>query len=261
MAWTTNRPPTTHTHANKTVLDALGDSGGKLTYNGTQVDTNTGGSGGTYVDKLNGKVIGMIGSSALQTGDGTEPGSPKKFWQYVRDRTGFVANCQAKGGATLTSTANPTNPEVDTNSLFWQLAQLPTTGFDIMVCQVLANDDNTSKPIGTWTDTTAGTVYGALHMLAQRLYSTYPLVPKGWMTSQYRGDQTAESSAYHDAAVRVANYYNIPIINMSKEGQVPYTLSSWKSTYVVDPPYHLGNAGNLLMSYTAEWFFRRLIGG
>jgi hypothetical protein len=257
MAWV--QKIDSHTHLNKTVIDSLGDTGGKLTYNGALVDTTGGGGGG--VDKLTGKVIGMIGSSSMQTGDGTEPGAPKKFWQYIKDRTNFVANCQAKGGHTLTSTGNPTNPEVDNTTLFWQLAQLPTSGLDMIVCQVLANDDNTSRPIGTWTDTTAATVYGALHMLAQRLYSTYPLVPKGCMTSQYRGNQTAETSAYHDAATRVANYYGIPFINLSNEGQTPYTLSSWKSTYVVDPPYHLGNAGNLLLSYPTESFFRKLIGG
>jgi hypothetical protein len=252
--------PNSHTHSNKIILDALGDSGGKLTYNGSQVDTTSSG-GGTYVDKLNGKVIGMIGSSSMQKGDGTEPGAPKKFWQYIQDRTGFMDNCKAKGGTLLTSTSNPTAPENDTNSQFNQLSSLPSTGIDMIVCQLLANDDNTSASLGTWTDTTAATVYGALHMFAQRLYAKYPTQPIGWMSSQYRGNQTAETSAYQDALERVAAYYGIPFINLSKNGRTPYNISSWKSVYVVDPPYHLGNAGNLILSYSAESFFRKLIGG
>ena len=219
------------------------------------------GSGGAAVDKLNGKVIALMGSSSMQKGDGTEPGAPKKFWQYIQDRTGFVDNCKALGGTVLTSSTNPTDPELDANTTFKQLNDMPSTGIDMVVCQLLANDDNTAKPIGTWSDTTAATVYGALHMFAQRLYAKYPTQPIGWLSSQYRGNQTAQTSAYQDALKAVANYYGIPYLNLSENGRTPYNIASWKSTYVIDPPYHLGNAGNQILSYPAQDFFRRLIGG
>jgi hypothetical protein len=219
-----------------------------------------GGSGTSGPSRLNGKVVGILGSSSMQTGDGNEPASPKKAWQFVQERIGFTANSKAKGGSLLISTTNPTTPELDTNSIFSQLDALPSTGIDLVLCQLLANDDNTKVALGTWTDTTAATVYGALHMFAQRLYAKYPVIPFGWMSSQYRGVQTDETSPYQDALERVAKNYNIPFINLSREGGTPYNIAAWKTAYVLDPPYHLGNAGNKILSYPIEAFMKRLIG-
>lgn len=207
-------------------------------------------------DILNGKRIAIGGSSSAATG---RTPNEKNYWQFIQDRTGILINDVAASGSTLTSIIDDYMNDSGSN-LLKQISWMPVSSkIDAVVLQVASNDDNNKRPLGTFESTTPTEVYGALHIMCKNLYTKYPTLPIGVLTSQYTMPLTALDSPYQNAVKEVCGYYGIPVCDLRKEGGTPYTFPTWQNTYAPDGS-HLSVAGDLKMSYRVESFVRSLFG-
>jgi lysophospholipase L1-like esterase len=203
------------------------------------------------IDVLNGKRIAIIGSSSADLDERIT------YWNHIRDRTGCVILDYADGGSTLTATT--TNYSAETTNQLKRIDELPTSNIDLVVIQPCANDENNSRPLGTWDSTTVTEVYGALHTMAKKMYDKYPTLPFGVITGQYANPRTNKESVYMDAVMEVCAFYSIPCVNLKKEGRTPYTYDSWRNTFTPDNT-HLNPDGAKVLSYRVESFTRSLLG-
>jgi lysophospholipase L1-like esterase len=204
------------------------------------------------VNVLNGKRIGVIGSSSADVGDYGE-----NYWEHIEKRTGAIILDYADGGSTLT--AKTINYSAEPTNQLKRIDDLPITNIDVVVVQPALNDDNSGRPIGHFESRSVTDVYGALHVMCQKLYDKYPTLPIGVMTGQYYGNKTARSSKYHEAIKEVCSYYGIPVCDLKSEGRTPYSYTNWQKLYAADG-LHLNDLGSLVLSRRVEAFVRMLFG-
>lgn len=99
------------------------------------------------------------------------------------------------------------------------------TDIDILGVMIGINDAYRGYPLGTMDDRSPDTFYGALHVMWQGILKRYPpdqgkkvfaiLYPQYDVLPQWKG--------YRKAMREVAEYYSIPICDLSKElGMSPY---------------------------------------
>lgn len=208
-----------------------------------------GADGGDGTDILKDKRIGLIGSSSIDI-DYTQH-ADKNFMVYISERTGCELVNYANGGSHLTGASSGTNQR-------YKLSQLPDD-VDAVLLQVGLNDDIHERPMGQFGSTNTSEFYGALDVICRDLYDKYPTKPFGFLTGQYAGNITAESSPYHEAIKRVCGYYGIPVCDLKSEGRTPYTYPNWQEVYAADG-LHMNDAGNFVLSKRVESFLRSLFG-
>jgi lysophospholipase L1-like esterase len=205
--------------------------------------------------ELTGKKIGFFGSSSSDD----LYVNVKKYYRFIQDRTGIIPVPKAVAGSQLTSAYANYTSDTASHCQLLQIDQFDGTQ-DGVIGLIGANDELNAAPMGTWSDVVDNTFYGALHHMCKKLYDKFPGKRIGIMTSQYYTPNTAQSSSYQANIKAVCAFYGIPVLDLHSEGQVPYSYSSFKSTYVLADGLHLTDAGNEIMSYRVESFLRQLFG-
>lgn len=189
---------------------------------------------------LAGKKWAVLGDS-FTAGDGLErfPDGPyagymKTYPYLISLRTGIVLYKFFNGGRTLAFPAIPgdfinsvTNPNVD---FYYQ--NIPADA-DYITIYLGINDshhapgssggdgeDNTGEiPIGSITDTTTATFYGAWNVVLSWLIENRPFSHIGIIVSNGCGDVS-----YRNAMIAVARKYGVPFLDLNGDDRTPFML-------------------------------------
>lgn len=221
-----------------------------LTYNSATGKWDSENPPGGSADLLTGKTIGIVGSSSSSIGT-----APVMYSQHIATRTGCTIFNQAVGGQT-------------TDLMVAQVNALPAD-LNLVFAMPGANDDRLGVAIGVFTDRVNTTFYGKLHLLGEAFLNKYGGTARmGWSTYHYFAEWaetttpvvTNKTNPYHEAIKEVAGFYGIPWLDARVEGNVPYHRANIMSTYVQPDRLHLTSAGNGILSYCIEAFWRKCFG-
>lgn len=225
----------------------------------TKPSIGGGSGGGNVTDKLNGKKIGIFGSS---TSDESYIGAGV-YHRVIANRTGLITSSQAKSGTKLTPATADYTVDTSFNALK-QIDALPTD-LDFVVGMPGANDERSAVTLGTFGSTATWDFYSALHKMCQKMFDKWPDIPLGIMATQYIGSPAAgtavtqQTSAYHNAIAEVCAYYGIPFVDLAKEGRTPYSYLPFKNAHTRSDGLHLNDSGNLVLSNRVETFYREVL--
>ncbi|MEB4856079.1 SGNH/GDSL hydrolase family protein [Priestia megaterium] len=131
---------------------------------------------------------------------------------------------------------------------------------DLVVIAGITNDWNyTWTPIGTMTDRTNFTLYGALHNLILGLIEKYPAKPILFMSPIKRDTDPNKVNGngktlkeYVDILKEVCRFYGVPVLDMFSECTINPSIPSHVTNYIPDGT-HPNNAGHEIMT-------RRVVG-
>lgn len=102
---------------------------------------------------------------------------------------------------------------------------------DIVGVMIGINDAYREYPLGSFSDRTEDTFYGSLHIMWQRILHKYPPdhKKKVFLILYPQYDVFPNWKYYREALLQVADYYSIPVCDLSKElGMSPYIDSGYE---------------------------------
>ncbi len=119
-------------------------------------------------------------------------------------------------------------------------------------------------PLGSFSDRTAETYYGACHVLMQGLIERYPEALIVFMTPIHRCGEDDPSigngqplSVYVDIIKEVATYYAIPVLDLYSMSGIQPRVEVLKERYCPDG-LHPNDAGHRLMASRLKGFLKAL---
>ena len=132
---------------------------------------------------------------------------------------------------------------------------------DLDIITVLGGTNDGSATIGTMSDRTNVTFYGALHVLYAGLIQKYPGKRIGIMLMTPR-DGTVDGSNTHfnariKAEIEVAHYYGIPVLDLFNESGIAVAISSQRTLYMPDG-LHPSTDGHKIIARKVSAFLKRL---
>ena len=170
---------------------------------------------------LNGKKWAVCGDS-FTTGDGIvghfDTGnfaSMAKVYPYlIADRNGMEIQSIARGGRTLAKPANDANY---TNSFADHYTEIEAD-VDYITIYFGINDSHNSEniPLGTASDSTVNTFYGAWNVILPYLMEHYPNAKIGILVSN-----GCDTDDYRTATIECAKKWGIPYIDLNGDERTP----------------------------------------
>ena len=154
----------------------------------------------------------------------------KTYPYWVQEKTGIVADWKtcAAGGIDFTNITGATTPFSD-NTTRWNYTKIPSDADYVTLAFGLNETDLTAEQIGQAGDTTNETLWGAYDVVIKSILTNNPYTKIGiiildaWM-----------SQSYHDALVEIANYYDIPYLDLKSDAQVPVGINGKFGTHSTD---------------------------
>ena len=146
--------------------------------------------------------IGLLGDSITYGENGTQAyvASPNCFAELLKNEFAAVDKHGFSGAITATIVSH---------------ADDLASNCDVLIFMGGTNDAAMSTTIGTATDATTSTFYGALNVLAQAWLTKYPSKRIVFMTPpQYQNSDAKNMQSYVDAIKNRANYYSIPCLDL-----------------------------------------------
>lgn len=135
---------------------------------------------------------------------------------------------------------------------------------DIITIAAGTNDPVTAAELGTFTDRTKYTFYGALHILLAGLRDKFVDARIGYIapipksTRYIDGDMTNTPYLRYKAIKEVCAYYGVPVWNGNTEfGASPLDSDAWKTKYMPDT-LHPNIAGHIWYANRVEQFILNL---
>lgn len=177
--------------------------------------------------ELKGKRIAFLGDSI------TEGVGATNFHGYVDCFSELTGAYCENFGISGTRIAKQKKPTVDSPSFdydFCMRADKIKGNFDVIVVFGGTNDfGHGDADFGAFSDRTPDTFYGALHTLYQTLMQKHPDSKIVVITPIYRTDEEEISAvkkqklrSYVGAIREVAEYYNLPVLNLFESQKPPY---------------------------------------
>ena len=219
--------------------------------------------------ELKGKKINFLGDSIT---DGVGISAPDKhFFDILKDRCGLAeVRNYGVSGSRIARQVNP-NPGEAKDWDFCYRSQLMDDDADAVVIFGGTNDyGHGDAPLGTMSDRTDLTFYGALHVLFTKLIKKYPSGTIVMMTPAHR---TNEYSPYGDGSRRaadkaplkkyveiireVAEYYSIPVLDLYAMGGMQPEIEENRVRYMPDG-LHPNDAGHVLIANRLEGLLKAL---
>lgn len=201
----------------------------KISSDGYEVDNST-------HDILNGKKWVVCGDSFTvgtlsgytdsegHTGyesDGFDPiqGKIKTYSYFIANRTGINLHVLAKSGSDLTNISGASAPFSDEGSII-NYTQIPSDADYITIAYGLNESDLTAEQIGTKTDITNETLWGAYSVVLTSILTANPSVKIGIIINDAWMTQT-----YHDALIEIAKYWGIPYLDLKNGAEIPMGIN------------------------------------
>ena len=215
--------------------------------------------------ELKGTKINFLGDSITE-GAGTS--SPDRMFTMLIERE-YGAICQnyGIGGTRIARQKTPTEEKWDRDFI----SRVPEMDADADIVVVFGGTNDFGHgdaPIGTMSDRTPYTFYGALHCLYTALIEKYPDVPIVALTPLHRitediptGDNkpapVGTLKEYVNIIREVAEYYSLPVLDLFKESGLQPKIPVIQQKYVPDG-LHPNDAGNEILAHKIARFLEML---
>lgn len=215
--------------------------------------------------ELKGTKINFLGDSITE-GAGTS--SPDRMFTMLIERE-YGAICQnyGIGGTRIARQKTPTEEKWDRDFI----SRVPEMDNDADIVVVFGGTNDFGHgdaPLGTMSDRTPYTFYGALHCLYTALTEKYPDVPVVILTPLHRlnedspkGDNKPEPvgtlKEYVNIIREVAEYYSLPVLDLFKESGLQPKIPVIQQKYVPDG-LHPNDDGNAILAHKIARFLETL---
>ena len=215
--------------------------------------------------ELKGTKINFLGDSITE-GAGTS--SPDRMFTMLIERE-YGAICQNYGiGGTRIARQKTATVEKWDRDFISRVPEMDADA-DIVVVFGGTNDfGHGDAPLGTMSDRTPFTFYGALHCLYTALTEKYPDVPVVILTPLHRlnedspkGDNKPEPvgtlKEYVNIIREVAEYYSFPVLDLYKESGLQPKVPVIQQKYIPDG-LHPNDDGNAILAHKIARFLEML---
>lgn len=138
----------------------------------------------------------------------------KGYAYWIKNRTGMDLTLLAMGGNDFTNISGATRPfSVSTSNINY--TQIPADADYVTIAFGLNESDMTQQQIGSKTDTTNETLWGAYNVVLTSILTANPLAKIGIIITDAWITQT-----YHDALIEIAKYWGVPYLDLRDGVQV-----------------------------------------
>lgn len=215
--------------------------------------------------ELKGTKINFLGDSITE-GAGTS--SPDRMFTMLIERE-YGAICQnyGIGGTRIARQKTPTEEKWDRDFI----SRVPEMDNDADIVVVFGGTNDFGHgdaPLGTMSDRTPYTFYGALHCLYTALTEKYPDVPVVILTPLHRWNEDSPKGDNKPAPVgtlkeyvniirEVAEYYSLPVLDLFKESGLQPKIPVIQQKYVPDG-LHPNDDGNAILAHKIARFLETL---
>lgn len=215
--------------------------------------------------ELKGTKINFLGDSITE-GAGTSS-HDKMFTMLIEREYGAICQNYGIGGTRIARQKTPTNEKHDRDFI----SRVPEMDNDADIVVVFGGTNDFGHgdaPLGTMSDRTPYTFYGALHCLYTALIEKYPGVPIVVLTPLHRitediptGDNkpapVGTLKEYVNIIREVAEYYSLPVLDLFKESGLQPKIPVIQQKYVPDG-LHPNDAGNEILAHKIARFLEML---
>lgn len=192
--------------------------------------------------ELKGKKINFLGDSITE-GCGTD----YRFDEMLAERDGIIARNYGIGGTRLAIKTRPSeNPNFD--RYYDSRIEEMDPDADVIVVFGGTNDfGHGDAPLGTMSDRTADTFYGAMHCTLIHLKTKYPTAEIVFITPLHRlneddplGDgfkpegTEATLKMYVDIIREVCEYYSVPVLDLWSSSGIQPKIPAVQELYMPD---------------------------
>lgn len=210
--------------------------------------------------ELKGKKINFLGDSITE---GVGASSPDNIYHAVLKRECELAEAR-NYGISCTRIARKQD-DFEYGHPFCDRYLSMDDDADIIVIFGGTNDfGHGTAPIGSFSDRTEDTYYGAWHVLLNGLINKYPEATIVVMTPLHRFDEDVPSvgagkplSYYVDIAKEVARFYSVPVLDLFAMSGIQPQIEVNKNKYCPDG-LHPSDAGNRLIASRLAGFLKAL---
>lgn len=165
-----------------------------------------------YVDKQ-----GHSGTDSDAYDTATQSWKTYSWWISQRNKMDIQA--LAMGGNSFTNLSGATRPFSNPNTSTYNYTQIANDCDYITLAFGLNESNMTSEQIGTKTDTTNETLWGAYNVVLEAILTANPSVKIGIIVTDAWLSQT-----YHDALIEIAKYWGIPYLDLRNGEEVPMMI-------------------------------------
>lgn len=216
--------------------------------------------------ELKGTKINFLGDSITE-GAGTSS-HDKMYTMLIEREYGAICQNYGIGGTRIARQKNASAEEKFDRDFVSRVPEMDADA-DIVVVFGGTNDfGHGDAPIGTMSDRTPYTFYGALHCLYTALIEKYPDVPIVVLTPLHRitediptGDNkpapVGTLKEYVNIIREVAEYYSLPVLDLFKESGLQPKIPVIQQKYVPDG-LHPNDAGNEILAHKIVRFLEML---
>ena len=216
--------------------------------------------------ELKGTKINFLGDSITE-GAGTSS-HDKMYTMLIEREYGAICQNYGIGGTRIARQKNASAEEKFDRDFVSRVPEMDADA-DIVVIFGGTNDfGHGDAPIGTMSDRTPYTFYGALHCLYTALIEKYPGVPIVVLTPLHRitediptGDNkpapVGTLKEYVNIIREVAEYYSLPVLDLFKESGLQPKIPIIQQKYVPDG-LHPNDAGNEILAHKIARFLEML---
>ena len=215
--------------------------------------------------ELKGTKINFLGDSITE-GAGTSS-HDKMFTMLIEREYGAICQNYGIGGTRIARQKTATVEKWDRDFI----SRVPEMDADADIVVVFGGTNDFGHgdaPLGTMSDRTPYTFYGALHCLYTALTEKYPDVPVVILTPLHRlnedspkGDNKPEPvgtlKEYVNIIREVAEYYSFPVLDLYKESGLQPKVPVIQQKYIPDG-LHPNDDGNAILAHKIARFLETL---
>ena len=210
---------------------------------------------------LQGQKINFLGDSITE-GHGCSS-VEKQFTTLIAAQYGAVTRCYGIGGTRLAKQTKPSdNPRHDLDFPS-RVAEMDPDA-DLIVVFGGTNDfGHGDAPFGEFSDRTADTFCGALHVLYTALLEKYPDKQIMVMTPLHRSSENIPNmhgkvlAEYVDMIRKAAEYYSLPLLDLWAVSGIQPAVPVMKEKYMPDG-LHPNDAGHVILTNKIAKFIENL---
>ena len=208
--------------------------------------------------ELKGTKINFLGDSITE-GAGTSS-HDKMFTMLIEREYGAICQNYGIGGTRIARQKTPTEEKWDRDFI----SRVPEMDNDADIVVVFGGTNDFGHgdaPLGTMSDRTPYTFYGALHCLYTALIEKYPGVPIVVLTPLHRITEDIPTGDNKPAPVGTlkdyVEYYSLPVLDLFKESGLQPKIPVIQQKYVPDG-LHPNDAGNEILAHKIARFLEML---
>ena len=210
--------------------------------------------------------INFLGDS-ITAGAGTSA-PDKTFCGVIERKYGAVCRNYGIGGTRIARQQHKTDICYDSEDFCSRFCKMEQDADAVVVFGGTNDFGHGDAPIGTMSDRTPYTFYGALHCLYTALIEKYPGVPIVVLTPLHRitediptGDNkpapVGTLKEYVNIIREVAEYYSLPVLDLFKESGLQPKIPIIQQKYVPDG-LHPNDDGNAILAHKIARFLETL---